>query len=303
VTHPNDTLAPRHYFDFMENLRPKLILVASDFSDTAAHALRFASSVAERSGARLRVIYADEFMPPLDEIAVATNLADVGLPELVSTAQDQLIVHVHVNVSSFVPFETEVIVGSPVASIIREAKTSGADLLVMGTHGRTGFSRLLLGSVCESVVHAVPIPVIAVKGERTSIDKVLCVVEYSPECAHALRVAAALAPEARLVLLNSGDATSEGLVRLRRWLPVELVDRCELRLVDDGELTHLITSTSAGLIATGVTTANGLAGVLRGSSTDRIVQQSECPVLTVNASAAPKLRVVEEAYAAACACE
>jgi nucleotide-binding universal stress UspA family protein len=302
VTHPSDTLARRHYFDVMENLQPKLILVASDFSETAAHALRFASSVAERSGARLRVIYADEFMPPLDEIAVATNLADVDLPELVSTAQDQLIVHVHMNVSSFVPFETEVIVGAPVASIIREAKTSGADLLVMGTHGRTGFSRLLLGSVCESVVHAVPIPVIAVKGERTSIDKVLCIVEYSPECAHALRVAAALAPEARLVLLNCGDATSEGLVRLRRWLPVELVDRCELRLVDDGELTHLITSTSAGLIATGVTTANGLAGVLRGSSTDRIVQQSECPVLTVNASAAPKLRIVEEAYAG-CVCE
>src|SRR5437764_123953 len=146
----------------MDTFQPKVILVATDFSKTAAHALRYASSLAERTGARLVVIYADELIPPLGETAVEASLATRMIGELISEAQEKLIAHVEANVSPYVPFDARMIVDSTVSSIVHEAKESDADLVVMGTHGRTGVRRLLIGSVCESVMRAVSSPVLVV---------------------------------------------------------------------------------------------------------------------------------------------
>jgi nucleotide-binding universal stress UspA family protein len=279
----------------MDTFQPKVILVATDFSKTAAHALRYASSLAERTGARLVVIYADGFIPSLGETSVEASLATRMIGDLISEAQEKLIAHVEANVSPYVPFDARVIVDSTVSSIVNEAKESGADLLVMGTHGRTGVRRLIIGSVCERVMRAVSIPVMAVSAaaadhESLEINKVVCIVDQSPQCAHALRIAAAMAPDARLILLKPREddrpqQAAESLMRLRRWLPVELVDRCELRLVDaDWSAEHLANfaaSVGADLIAAGGRPGHGVSDRIRGTTTDRIVQRSECPVLVV----------------------
>lgn len=280
----------------MSSFQPKVILVATDFSKTAEEALHYASAIAERNGARLVVIYADELIPPLDE--PSESLAHATLDELMAAAHEKLMVHVEINVSTFVPFQARVVVGPAVPAIVQQAKEWEADLLVMGTHGRTGFRRLVVGSVCESVLKAIDIPVIAVsnaaaKQSSPEIRKIVCVVEYSRECAEALRIAAALAPEARLVLVKADEGestahTSDGLLSLRRWLPPELVDRCELKLVGASTAEHLASFAAmigADLIATGAPPAHGIGDVLRGTATDRIVQHSECPVLVVNAHA------------------
>jgi nucleotide-binding universal stress UspA family protein len=280
----------------MSSFRPKLILVATDFSKTADEALHYASAIAERNGARLVVIYADELIPPLDE--TSASLAHATLDELVAAAHENLMAYVERNVSRYVPFIARVVVGSAVPAIVQQAKEWKADLVVMGTHGRTGFRRLVVGSVCESVLKAIDVPVIAVsnaaaKQSSPEIRKIVCSVEYSPECADALRIAAALAPEARLVLIKAdeGESTpqsSDRLLRLRRWLPPELVDRCELKLVGALTAEHLASFAAmigADLIATGAPPAHGIGDLLRGTATDRIVQHSECPVLVVNAHA------------------
>lgn len=279
----------------MDTFQTKVILVATDFSKTSAHALRYASSLAERSGARLVVVYADEFIPPLGETSVETSLATRLIGELICEAQERLIAHVEANISPYVPFDARVIVDSTVSSIVKEAAEERADLLVMGTHGRTGVRRLIVGSVCESVMRAVSVPVMAVSAaaadhESLEINKVVCIVDQSPQCADALRIAAAIAPDARLLLLKPRDddrpqQAAESLMRLRRWLPAELVDRCELRLVDaDWSAEHLANfaaSVGADLIAAGGHRGHGMADRIRGTTTDRIVQRSECPVLVV----------------------
>jgi nucleotide-binding universal stress UspA family protein len=280
----------------MSSFQPKLILVATDFSKTADEALHYASAIAERHGARLVVVYADELIPPLDEMPA--SLAHANLDELVAGAHEKLMDHVERNVSSFVPFVARVLVGPAVPAIVQEAKAWEADLLVMGTHGRTGFHRLVVGSVCESVLKAIDIPVIAVSkaaagNSSPEIRKIVCGVEYSRECAAALRIAAALAPEARLVLVMADEGestphTSDGLLGLRPWLPPELVDRCELKLVGTftaARLAALAAMMGADLIATGAPPAHGFGDLLHGTATDRIVQHSECPVLVVNAQA------------------
>jgi len=295
----------------MQSFQPKLILVATDFSQTADEALRYASSIAERHGARLLVIYADEFIPPLDESSFTQ--AHATIEQLFAAAQEKLIVHAAATVSSFVPFETRVVLDNATPAIVRQAKESGADLLVMGTHGRTGFRRLVVGSVCESVLKAIDIPVLAVSSAAAShskpeIRKVVCGVEYTLECAEALRVSAALAPEARLVLIRADDGesatcTSDDLRRLSRWLPPELIDRCELKSVGASaaeDLSSFAAMAGADLIAAGAPQSHALGDFLRGTATDRIVQNSECPVLVVNARAARRER---EAVVANCACD
>ena len=62
-----------------------------------------------------------------------------------------------------VPVETHVLEGSPSRVIVDSARTAGCDLVVMGTHGRGGIDRLLLGSVAERVVRSAPVPVLTVQ--------------------------------------------------------------------------------------------------------------------------------------------
>lgn len=300
----------------MSSFQPKLILVATDFSKAAEEALHYASAIALSTGARLIVVNADELIPPLDERSA--RLAHANSDQLLAVAQEKLTAHVENNVSPFVPFEARVVVGPAVPVIVREAKECEADLLVMGTHGRTGFRRLVVGSVCESVLKAVAVPVIAVSNAAAAhaspeIRKIVCGVEYTPECADALRIAAALAPEARLVLVKADEGesaphTSSRLLSLRRWLPPELVDRCELRLVmalTAEHLANLAAMMGADLIAIGAPPAHGFGDLLRGTATDRIVQHSECPVLVVNPHAVrpEAVGVTHALVEVGCACE
>jgi nucleotide-binding universal stress UspA family protein len=135
----------------MEPLTPKLILVPTDFSAPAAHALRYAAALGERFRAHLLVIYVDAFVPP-------------GEME-----REQLQTFAETNIPVTVPFDLRLITGDPATAILSEVGETGADLIVMGTHGRTGLQRLLFGSVTEAVIRQAPVPVIAVH-ESTPVD-------------------------------------------------------------------------------------------------------------------------------------
>src|SRR2546423_991422 len=102
----------------MEPLEPKLILVPTDFSDPAAHSLRYASSLAERFGAHLLVIYADTFIPPVDFTASAAGT--FGLPQdlMVEEAERQLREHAVQNIGNGVPFDLRVVVAGPIDAIL-----------------------------------------------------------------------------------------------------------------------------------------------------------------------------------------
>jgi hypothetical protein len=166
----------------------------------------------------------------------------------------------------------------------------------MGTHGRTGVRRLLLGSVTEAVMRIAPVPVIAVNPrapERATIEKALCPVDYTPSCADALRSAAVFAD--KLVLVHGVDQIGrcfDELPRLRAWAPPEIVDRCELKLMTSNaspaEIVAFAREIDANLIALGVPSDRTLSESLFGSLAEQIVHHSTCAVLTVNAFAARK---------------
>lgn len=108
--------------------------------------------------------------------------------------------------------------GDPVREILNAAVAVGADVIVMGTHGRTGLQRLLLGSVTERVVRRSPVPVLTVSLHgRTNAQRpfrlatVLCAVDLSEPSEHAVQYAAfiAAAAGARLVLAHSLEWSEE----------------------------------------------------------------------------------------------
>ena len=281
----------------MESLAPKLILVPTDFSEAAAHAIRYASALAERFSSHLLVIHADPFVPPIDFTGTATGGFAVSRSEMIDAAGEELIKHAEQNISPRVPYDTRVVVDSPVRGILDQAHEAGCDLIVMGTHGRTGVRRLIVGSVTETIIRLTNIPVLAVNtmaGESAGINRVLCPVTYTEECRGALQHAAALteARRAPLILLRTAEGPDE-LLRLRNWVPPELVDRCELKIVPSeaaaDQILAMANATSADLIALGAERSNTFGETIRGTIAERVVQHSGCPVLCVSGAEVPAL--------------
>lgn len=284
------------------DLRPKLILVPTDFSETAGLAIRYASALAQRLDAHLLVLHADFFIPAVDFMATAAGKFSATREYLMTEAREQLQHHAEANIDRNVPYDTRVMMNSPVDAIVDAANESGAQLIVMGTHGRTGVPRLIVGSITETVMRKSPVPVIAVNGSSAvagNIRKILCLVEYTDGAKSALRHAAALvnSRSAPIVLLraiedvdDSGKYAAE-LLRLHNWVPAELVDRCELKIVSSRATAESIVAmaevTYPDLIVLGAMPNRTLTEVLRGTIAERVMQHSSCPVLTAVSGAMP----------------
>jgi nucleotide-binding universal stress UspA family protein len=129
------------------------ILCPIDFSPNQA--VDFASRLARATGAMLHLIYVEENPAPygigLHGQLPAPVHHDLQAMDRIQPTLDGL------------PFERHVLVGDPAAEILSYAEKHGVDVIVMGTHGRTGALRLLMGSVAEKVVRSARCAVLTVK--------------------------------------------------------------------------------------------------------------------------------------------
>ena len=142
----------------------KTILVAVDFSEVSAHALGTAVDLAAQLGARLKIVHAVRMHAtslPLEGGAV--YIEELHAKE-VEDAEKNLARFIAENTDAGTAPESSVRSGEPATEINRAAVDSGADLIVVGTHGRTGLSHLLMGSVAENVLREAPVPVLCVRG-------------------------------------------------------------------------------------------------------------------------------------------
>ena len=142
----------------------KTILVSLDGSALAEQALAPAFSIAAKYGAAivlLRVVPPERSLPGLQYLAVRPNGAPADpVQALIEEAQDYL-AGITLPMTD-VPVHTRVLVGAPPEIIVETAVEAAADLIVMSTHGRTGLTRLLYGSVAEAVLRGSPVPVFLV---------------------------------------------------------------------------------------------------------------------------------------------
>lgn len=142
---------------------PKTILVATDFSETSDAAVAYAVALAEKLGAKLYLINTigiPAYGVPELGVAVTASMID----SIVRGNQDAL----DKLAKQYAPLKIETVLrtGDPRDLIVSTAADIGADLIVMGTHGRRGVSRALLGSVAEGVLRHAHCPVLTIRKSK-----------------------------------------------------------------------------------------------------------------------------------------
>lgn len=143
----------------------KRICVPTDFSPPANHALAYGCALAEHFGAELHVIHVIEDLGPV--LASAEGMDSVTLADIMASAersaQRQLDDTPPAECGQKVSVVRKLCHGVPYHEITRYAKANDIDVIVMGTHGRTGLKHFLTGSVAERVVRSGPCPVLTVR--------------------------------------------------------------------------------------------------------------------------------------------
>jgi nucleotide-binding universal stress UspA family protein len=295
------------------------VLCPVDFSDFSRRALDHAIAVAGWYGARLTILYVHHV--EISSIAQFTGLG-TGSPEppaLLSAAdreqlRQQLKGMVRAEALKRIPVEFAVAEGGVADEIL--AAVESADMLVMGTHGRSGFDRLVFGSVTERVLRKAKCPMLTIP--RTSpvatavpalFHQILVAVDFSDASTLALDYALSLAEEADahvtvfhvteipLELERWANEDEEGkkyveqwkayaLARLRPVVPDAVRVYCHVKeRVDTGQPYQAILRAAAdehaGLIVIGRHGHGVVEETFVGSTAQHIVREAACPVLAV----------------------
>jgi nucleotide-binding universal stress UspA family protein len=290
------------------------ILCPIDFSEFSLDALRHGLELARWYSAELFLLHVYQVsQPPPVEALLDTQSAFIGfdpkrIAEEVRGFCAPLLAH------SGRTVEVVVRSGDPAREIRTEAARLPADLLILGTHGRSGFERLFLGSVTEKVVRSTRVPVLTipppVREPGSPLYKtILCPLEFSPASIRALEYALSLAKEvdARLILLHAmEDAPLDGdtlddltvseyyrqleqdaVARLRAVVPdaARVWARPEERIIRGRAHQGIIKAVAdegVDLVVMGVQGKSVVNRLVFGSTTHRVIREAGCPVLTLH---------------------
>ncbi len=146
------------------------ILVPTDFSECARHAVPVAASLARLTGARVLCLHVVEpVVQPVGWTPVAEPMPAPELGErLEQSAGRDLPAFSKSEEFAGLEVEDVIVHGEPAAEIVRAAEERGAGLIVISSHGRTGLGRIIFGSTAESVVRHARCPVLVVKPGKES---------------------------------------------------------------------------------------------------------------------------------------
>lgn len=280
----------------MQLEHPKHILIPLDFSELSALALQYADALSRCSGARMSVLHASSFEAP----AYFTQGQLEELREKLKASEQQArrdleeFVRAALGPGTAVP-AIHVIEGRPAEVILRTARHTRADLIAMGTHGRSGLNRLMLGSVTERVLRETDVPVLTVRRETSppvrplAIRNILCPVNNTAIARKAFRHAIGMAHclGATLTLLHVHEAKAEdGIADLCAWVPSEQRTQCRIQEIErQGEASREIVAQAAesgcDLLVIGAQHRRFFDSTVIGSTSVRVVRHAPCPVLTV----------------------
>ena len=297
----------------------KQFICPVDFSESSVRALDHAAAFARWYDAQLTVLHC---VPTFEPMQVRGDLND-PVQVITPVPREQVVEEMRrsLNLHAMSPHAIPVAEsGDPRATIIDQAISKKADLIVMGTHGRRGFNRFLLGSVTESVLHEAPCPVLTVPprapaaaSEAVTFKRILCPIDFSPSALQALGFALDLARQADgLVTLlhvvewlpEEGpeesthfnapdfrlDVTANAKKRLRTLVAEESRTWIDIDSVvvfgrAHREILRAAETKPADLIVMGAQGRGGIGLALFGSTTQQVVRGATCPVLTTRGAA------------------
>ncbi len=299
------------------------ILCPTDFSEFSSRALDHALVLARWYHSEISVVHVlpqvlmhPEYFPYLQE----PILPDPGVRKQAMEELERFVSRTH---DSGVTAEICLKEGEAVESILALTAEPAVDLLVMGTHGRRGFERLVLGSVAEKVLRQATCPVLTIsrlrEGEHpasengnVSFKRILCPVDFSPSCLKAVEYGLSLTGEAegKLILLHvieshreekgrrmkkkssavRSEKEQEALKRLREIISEEVRNQYPVEeIVAFGRrpysrILELAEDNQADLIVMGVQGRSTMDLMLFGSTTNQVVRRARCPVLTIRST-------------------
>jgi nucleotide-binding universal stress UspA family protein len=296
-------------------IKMRRILCPTDFSDFSRHALERAVALARWYESAVTVLHVVPFVP-----SPATFPPGVSPLTLEPVPHDRILEELKrfAEPVAAAGLECDALLrdGNAAKEILDLAGTLPADLLVMGTHGRGGFERLVLGSVAEKVLRKASCPVLTVPAPRPDATaplapfaRILCPVDFSPSSMKALDYALSLAQEAKatLTVLHVVEWSPDEEVRehrhfdvpeyrryleeearsmLRQAIPEEARLWCAPReIVVPGkpreEILRAAREAQAEMIVMGVQGRGAVDLMFFGSTTHHVIRESHCPVLTI----------------------
>jgi len=291
------------------------ILCPVDFSDFSRRALDYAVTLARWYGSRVTVLHVDHApFPAVTQLAPLAPVEPVVVtPSDLEQIRRRIAAFTPAEAQARVPVEAKAAAGDPAREILAEA--ASADLIVMGTHGRSGFERLVLGSVTEKVLRkatcsllTIPLSAPPAGAVPVLFRRIVAAVDFSGVSMCALRHAASLAaevaahltvmhvieaPERLELWIDRDQATSD----VRRW--TEAADRRLRSAVSDEtreyayvtqrvvtgraypEILRVADEQQADLIVLGAHGHGVLEAMFVGSTAQHIVRAAACPVLMV----------------------
>jgi nucleotide-binding universal stress UspA family protein len=146
------------------------ILVPTDFSEFSQRSLEFALALAEEFRAKLYLIHVWE-LPMTSSLLPAEPYPQSVMTEEQTAGAEHLTKITNELRASGFDAEPVFVFGKPYMEIVKAAEDFGVDLIVLASHGRTGISHLLLGSVAEKVVRLAPCPVFTVKAPLPAVRR------------------------------------------------------------------------------------------------------------------------------------
>jgi len=289
----------------------KRILFATDFSACAERAMGYAVSLAASWKAELCVITVLELYPGMDPDYAVNKMY---LDHVRGEATRQL-----ENIQTRLKWQgqevmTRIEIGIPSQAVQTVAQTMAADLLVVGTHGRTGLDHILLGSTAERVVRMAPCPVFAVKADKGAahvreigaIKRIVVPIDLSSCSLDALEYAAQFVKQigASITMLHVMEPVAYGLdfslshanewKRQRKYLEERLTvlsacltsfgvktDHVLMPGLPADSITSYVTAHECDLMVMGTHGRRGISRILLGSIADAMLRHAPCPVLTV----------------------
>ena len=278
----------------------KNILYATDFSETAEAALPYVSAIATKYASKVFAVYVKppdsySMVPPEGWLAYSQS-SEGQITKEAASLDERL---------GGIPHEILIGEGDTWTLVSKVVREHDIDLLVMGTHGRTGIEKLMLGSVAEMIFRQATCPVLTVGPQASEhsnlhvgLRKLLYATDFSPEALAAapFTISFAQTHQAHLTLLNVMKAsetadTSESVQRmlLRALVPEDVHFASPPNfLIRHGEVADKILEVAkeirADLIVLGVRGAQGRIGIathLARPTAHKVLIQAPCPVLTV----------------------
>lgn len=296
----------------------KQILSPIDLSESSVRPLAYAAAFATWYGARLTVLHV---VPTFETVQVRAGGLSDPVRFLHPMPREEVLEELGrvLRAAGVAALHAARVVeaGEPSETIIDQALATRADLLVMGTHGRSGFNRLLLGSITEKVLTKSPCPVLTVPPHAPAVApaevrfrKILCAMDFSPAALQAFGFAVDLARQAggSVTVLQAIEWLAEeeprelthfNVAEYRQLLVQDAHDRIGALLAEEPgapggiedvvvigrahrEILRTAGEKDADLIVMGARGRGGAGLALFGSTTQQVVRSAACPVLTVH---------------------